>query len=143
MMRATLVTNPIDVSQLASSVSKETNGATAIFVGTVRSSNEGRPVTGIQYSAYDEMAQREMTSILAEAMEKFGIDGASIEHRLGELAVGDASIGVAVAHPHRGAAMDALRYIVDETKKRAPIWKLEHYTDGTREWVNAGQRQHT
>lgn len=140
-MRASLVDTAIDVNALATSVSAETNGATAIFVGTVRSGNEGKPVTGIEYSAYDEMATREMRSILTEATERFGIDGATIEHRLGELRVGEASIGVAVAHPHRGAAMDALRYIVDETKRRAPIWKLEHYTDGSREWVGSATKR--
>lgn len=138
MMLASLVTAPIDVSTLASSVAKESNGATAMFVGNVRSSNDGRAVTGIEYTAYDEMAEREMIAVLGEAKEKFGIADATIEHRLGTLRVGDASIGVAVACPHRGAAMDALRYIVDETKRRAPIWKLEHYTDGTHAWVNAG-----
>lgn len=141
MMSASLVTAPIDISSLASEVAKETNGATAIFVGTVRSSNEGRPVTGIEYSAYEEMAEKEMVSILREAADKFGIAEAGIQHRLGTLRVGEASIGVAVAHSHRGAAMDALRYIVDETKRRAPIWKLEHYTDGAREWVNAETKQ--
>ena len=141
MMHASLVTDPIDISSLASAVAKDTNGATAIFLGTVRSSNEGRAVTGIEYSAYEEMAEREMVSILIEAREKFGIAGASIEHRLGTLGIGEASIGVAVANPHRGPAMEALRYIVDETKRRAPIWKLEHYADGTREWVNAGSAQ--
>lgn len=143
MMHVSLVRVAIDIASLAATVAKDTNGATAVFVGTVRSSNEGRPVTGIEYSAYDEMAEREMVSILTEASQKFGIAEGAIEHRLGTLHVGDASIGVAVAHPHRGAAMDALRYIVDETKRRAPIWKLEHYADGTREWVNAGGVQPT
>jgi len=143
MMNVSLVHGPIDIASLAATVAKDSNGATAIFVGNVRSSNEGRPVTGIEYSAYDEMAEREMESILSEAGKKFGVADASIEHRLGTLRVGEASIGVAVAHPHRGAALDALRYIVDETKRRAPIWKLEHYTDGSREWVNAGGVQAT
>lgn len=137
-MRAALVKEPIDATALASSIAAESNGATAIFLGTVRSSNEGRTVTGIEYSAYDEMATREMTLILDEAYERFAIADAAIVHRLGELRVGEASIGVAVVHPHRAPAMDALRYIVDETKRRAPIWKLEHYEDGTREWVGAG-----
>ena len=109
-----------------------------MFVGTVRAENDGRPVTGIEYSAYREMAEREMTSILTEAEERFAISRAVIEHRVGELSVGDASIAVLVAHPHRGPALDALRYIVEETKARATIWKIEHYTDGTREWVGAG-----
>ena len=142
-MNVSLVRGPIDLASLSAAVAKDTNGATAIFVGTVRSTNEGRPVTGIEYSAYDEMAEREMVSILREAGQKFGVAEAAIAHRLGTLHVGDASIGIAVAHPHRAAALDALRYIVDETKRRAPIWKLEHYTDGTREWVNAGSVQAT
>jgi molybdopterin synthase catalytic subunit len=138
MMQVTLVREPIDIAALSRFVAAESNGATAVFVGTVRSSNEGRAVTGIEYSAYDEMAELELGRILDEAKARFGIADAAVEHRLGELHVGEASIGVAVGHPHRGAALDALRYIVDETKQRAPIWKLEHYADGTREWVASG-----
>jgi molybdopterin synthase catalytic subunit len=84
------------------------------------------------------MAEKEMMRILDEAAARFGVDDLAIEHRTGELSIGEASIVVAAAHPHRAAALDVLRYIVDETKARAPIWKLEHYADGTREWVNAG-----
>lgn len=138
MMRATVVNRPIDVTALAKEVSSPRSGATAVFLGTVRAGNANREVTGIEYSAYVEMAEREMSSIIREAQSRFGFNDAVIEHRVGKLAVGDASISVAVAAPHRAEAMDALRYIVDETKSRAPIWKLEHYVDGSREWLNAG-----
>lgn len=138
MMRAAIVSHPIDLEALTREVASGDCGATAAFLGTVRVVNEGRSVTGIEYSAYVEMAEREMGTILSEAENRFGVERAIIEHRTGELSVGDASIAVVVAHPHRGPAMDALRYIVDETKARATIWKLEHYTDGTREWVGAG-----
>ena len=138
MIRAAIVREPIDVNRLTREVTMDSCGAIAAFLGTVRSSNDGRAVTGIEYSSYDEMAQREMTAILGEAAERFGIEAGVIEHRIGELGVGDASIAVVLAHAHRGPAMDALRYVIDETKRRAPVWKLEHYTDGTREWVNAG-----
>lgn len=138
MRSARIVRSPLDIAAISQSVASERNGAVAMFVGTVRSRNEGRAVTGIEYSAYEEMAEREMHRILDEAAKKFSVDDMAIEHRVGELRTGDASIAVAVAHPHRAAALDALRYIVDETKARAPIWKLEHYTDGKREWVNAG-----
>ncbi|MEO8194719.1 MAG: molybdenum cofactor biosynthesis protein MoaE [Gemmatimonadales bacterium] len=138
MMRATMVRHPILSDSLIAEVASESCGATALFLGTVRSSNEGREVGGIEYSAYDEMAEREMGLILEEAGTKFGVEAAVIEHRVGELVPGDVSIGVVVAHHHRAPAMDALRYIVDETKARAPIWKLEHYADGSREWVGAG-----
>jgi molybdopterin synthase catalytic subunit len=138
MIRAAIVRESIDVNRLTREVTLDSCGAIAVFLGTVRASNDGRAVTGIEYSSYDEMAQREMTTILGEAVERFGIEAGVIEHRIGELSVGDASIAVVVAHAHRGPAMDALRYVIDETKRRAPVWKLEHYTDGAREWVNAG-----
>lgn len=138
MKSARIVREPIDVLAVSTSVSSEANGAVALFVGTVRSRNEGRDVDGIEYSAYEEMAAKEMERILSEASDKFSVADMTIEHRVGELKIGDASIAVAVGHPHRSPALDAMRYIVEQTKARAPIWKLEHYVDGTREWVNAG-----
>jgi Molybdopterin converting factor, large subunit len=141
MMRATIVNDPIDIGSLTREAESDSCGATAVFLGTVRSTNEGRNVDGIEYSAYEEMAEKEMMAILGEAAAKFVIRQGIIEHRIGVLAVGDISIAVVVAHPHRHHAMDALRYIIDETKARATIWKLEHYTDGSREWVGAGTGQ--
>lgn len=141
MIRAAIVREPIDVNRTTREATLDSCGAIAIFLGTVRANNDGRAVTGIEYSSYEEMAHREMTVILGEAVKKFGIEAGVIEHRIGELAVGDASIAVVVAHAHRGPAMDALRYVIDETKRRAPVWKLEHYVDGTREWVNAGSHR--
>lgn len=138
MIRAAIVTGPIDIDSVSREVASRSTGATAIFLGTVREHNKGRNVSGIEYSAYDEMAVKEMTAILAEATDQFSLENAIVIHRIGELAIGDASIAVAVSHTHRGNAIDAMRYIVEETKHRAPIWKLEHYLDGTREWVNAG-----
>ena len=136
-MRSAVVTEVIDPRSLIAEVSDPANGATTIFLGTVRSSNDGREVTGIEYSAYDSMAEAEMQRILDEAGVRFGVRTVAIEHRIGTLGIGDLSIAVAVASPHRRSAMDALHYIVEETKARAPIWKLEHYVDGTREWVGA------
>jgi molybdopterin synthase catalytic subunit len=138
MMRATVVRDPIDIGSLTQEAASDSCGALVSFLGTVRSTNEGRPVDGIEYSAYEEMAEKEMRSILGEAAAKFVIHNGVIEHRIGELEVGDISIAIVVAHPHRHHAMDALRYIIDQTKARAPIWKLEHYADGSREWVSAG-----
>jgi molybdopterin synthase catalytic subunit len=138
MIRAAIVTAPIDIESVTREVASRSAGATALFLGTVREHNKGRAVSGIEYSAYDEMAVKEMTAILAEATDRFSLESAVVIHRTGELAVGDTSIAVAVTHAHRRNAIDAMRYIVEETKNRAPIWKLEHYLDGTREWVNAG-----
>lgn len=137
-MRASIVERPLDVTALIAEVAAESNGATAVFIGTVRASNQGRDVDGIEYTAYREMAEKEMLSILLEASQRFEGVHAVLEHRVGRLSVGDASIGVVVAAPHRIEAMDAVRQIVDETKSRAPIWKLEHYSDGGREWVGSG-----
>ena len=138
MIRASIVRRKIDIDALTREAASPACGATAVFVGTVRDENEGRSVDGIEYTAYDAMAEQEMMRILEEARDRYSIESAIVEHRIGELAVGDASIAVVVAHPHRGAAIDALRYIIDETKARATIWKRERYSDGTREWVGSG-----
>lgn len=140
-MRSTLTDGPIDTAALVAEVARAANGATLLFVGTVRDVNDGRPVTGIEYSAYRSMAEREMADIVREASERFDTADIVVEHRLGELTLGDASVAIAVAHPRRGGAYDASRYVIEQLKKRVPIWKLELYVDGTREWVGAaGQR---
>ncbi|HEX5577876.1 MAG TPA: molybdenum cofactor biosynthesis protein MoaE [Gemmatimonadaceae bacterium] len=138
MIRAAVVERDIVAEALAKEVAGPGNGAIALFIGTVRSSNEGKPVTGIEYSSYREMAEEEMTTILGEALRSYDFSSAVVEHRVGALEVGEASIGIAVSSPHRRAALDALDYIVEEVKRRAPVWKLELYEDGTREWVGAG-----
>jgi molybdopterin synthase catalytic subunit len=134
-MRAALVDRPIDVAALLAEVSDVANGAAVLFVGTVRDVNEGRAVTGIDYSAYAAMAARELAAIAREAAERFATAHVVVEHRLGALGLGEASVAIAVAHPRRAPAYDASRYVIEELKKRVPIWKREHYADGTREWV--------
>ena len=74
--------------------------------------------------------------ILAEAEDRFGVTAMVVEHRIGELALGDVSVAIAAAHAHRAPAMDCTRFLIEEIKKRVPIWKLEHYTDGGRDWVD-------
>jgi molybdopterin synthase catalytic subunit len=136
-MRVALVDREIDVAKLIAEVSDHTCGATTVFLGCVRNVNDGRAVSAIEYSAYRSMAQREMTAIAAEAEETFGVTRLVIEHRLGTLGLGDVSVAVVAAHPHRAPALDANRYAIEELKRRVPIWKLEHYVDGTRDWVAA------
>ena len=135
-MRVDLVPRALDPAALLAEVSAPANGAAVLFVGTVREVNEGRAVTGIDYSAYVAMAQRELEAIAAEAAARYGTPHVVIEHRLGTLVVGDASVAIAVAHPRRKAAYDASRFVIEELKRRVPIWKREHYVDGTREWVD-------
>lgn len=135
-MRAALVDRPIAVSSLAGEVAHPSNGAVVLFVGTVREVNDGRRVTGMEYSAYRGMAERELADIVREASEQFDTADIVVEHRLGALELGEASVAIAVAHPHRAAAYGASRYVIEQLKRRVPIWKLEHYVDGTREWVD-------
>ena len=137
-MRVSLVDGPIDVAVLLSEAGDESCGASTVFLGTVRDMNDGRAVTGIEYSAYRTMAEREMRAIVNEARERFGVTRLIVEHRLGTLRLGDISVAVVAAHAHRAPALDANRYVIEQLKRRVPIWKLEHYRDGTREWVGAG-----
>ena len=136
-MYSAIVDAPIEVASLLARVAGSANGAAVLFLGTVRDVNDGRGVTGIEYSAYRSMAERELASIVEEGAARMGSGDIAVEHRLGELRVGECSVAVAVSHPHRGLAFDSARYIVEELKRRVPIWKREHYTDGSREWVRA------
>lgn len=135
-MRAALVTRPLDIAALVAEVAHPGTGATTLFVGTVRDQHEGRAVSGIDYEAYGPMALRELETILAEAAERFATDRVVVEHRLGTLAVTEASIAIAVAAPRRVAALEAQRYVIEAVKARVPIFKREHYVDGTRAWVD-------
>ncbi|HEX5970697.1 MAG TPA: molybdenum cofactor biosynthesis protein MoaE [Gemmatimonadaceae bacterium] len=135
-MHARLVREPIDAGGLLAGVSRSANGATLLFLGVVREVNDGRAVSGIEYSAYEPMAARELGDIGQEAAQRFGVTDIAIEHRLGELALEEVSVGIAVGHPHRAEAYEASRWIIEEIKRRVPIWKREHYADGTREWVD-------
>jgi molybdopterin synthase catalytic subunit len=136
MKRASIVTQEIDVARLIDAIRSPDHGAISVFVGTVREVNEGRSVSGMEYSAYTAMADEEMERIVGEAESAFGVSAVLVEHRIGVLDVGETSIAIVCAHAHRAAAMDSTRYIIEEIKKRVPIWKMEHYTDGTREWVD-------
>src|SRR4051794_3547660 len=128
-MRASVVTHPIDHDALLREVSDAHHGASALFLGTVRSINDGREVIAIEYSAYEEMAEREMFEVLREAEAQYEGTRLVAEHRIGMLTIGDVSVAIAAAHAHRSPALDALRYAIDEIKARAPIWKREQYAD--------------
>src|SRR5579872_1330603 len=135
MIRAALVTRPIDVSALIAEVADVATGATALFVGTVRDMNDDKGVIGINYSAYTVMAERELLRIAQEAARQFAPLRVVVEHRIGALELGDVSVAIATAHAHRAPAIDGMRFVIEEIKRRVPIWKQERYLDGTREWV--------
>src|SRR4051812_47445128 len=137
---ATLVRAPIDPLDMLRRVSAPANGAVILFLGAVRQVNEGRAVSGIDYAAYEQMALSELSAIASEASDRFGTSDVAIEHRLGTLAVEEISVAIAVGHPHRDIAYAASRWVIEELKRRVPIWKREHYADGTREWVDPSGR---
>jgi len=132
-----IVRDPIDPRTLEAAVWTEACGGVAIFLGVVREhAGDGRPVSGLTYEAHEAMALAEFAAIAHEVSEKFAGVRLGIVHRVGELRVGEIAVAVCTASPHRAQAFDACRYAIDELKARASIWKKEHYTDGTGEWVS-------
>lgn len=132
---ARIVDTPIDAQQLLGSVDHERHGAAILFIGVVRNHNDGRPVSGMRYEAYAEMAEQVLGEIVAEATASLGEGSVAAVHRVGELDIGEASVAIAVSSPHRDDAYRASRYVIEEIKKRLPVWKHEHYTDGSEAWV--------
>jgi adenylyltransferase/sulfurtransferase len=127
---------PIAVDALRAEISDPTCGGYAAFEGWVRNHNEGQPVRHLEYEAFEPLAIKEGERIIAEAVEKFGIEHAACVHRIGDLAIGEMAVWVGVSARHRHEAFVACRYIIDEVKHRVPIWKKEHYESGDSGWVN-------
>ena len=121
---------PIDGQALIRAVQTDGDGAVALFLGTVRDHNEGRKVIGLEYSAYEKMALQELGRVREAALERFEISAAAVVHRLGALEIGAASVAVAIAAPHRAAAFDACRFVIDTLKRTVPIWKKETFEGG-------------
>ncbi|MEO8201870.1 MAG: molybdenum cofactor biosynthesis protein MoaE [Gemmatimonadota bacterium] len=130
-----LTERPIDVERLIERVVSDARGGVAVFLGTVRNHHAGREVERLEYSAYSPMAEAECARIAAEAERTWGC-AVALEHRVGALGIGDVSVAVAAAAPHRDEAFAACRYVIDEMKRRVPVWKREYYTDGTVAWVD-------
>lgn len=136
VVRAAVVTDPIDVPAVLQAVQHSGAGATSLFLGTVREVNDGRPVSGMEYEAYHEMALLELRRIAEEVCDRDPGLVVAVEHRVGALGIGEASVAIACSHPHRAPSMDAAREIIEALKRRVPIWKREHYTDGERVWID-------
>ena len=111
-------------------------GAYVQFDGWVRNHNEGQRVLRLEYEVYEPLAVKEGQRIIAEAIDRYGVNKACCVHRSGLLELTDVAVVVGVSSPHRDAAFKACRYIIDQTKARLPIWKKEHYASGKAEWVN-------
>ena len=140
VVHSQIVRRPIDVQALASAVAVPECGAALTFAGAVRrDSAEGRTVTRITYEGYERMAEETLGRIAGEVARQHGAR-VSVEHRLGCLEIGEISVGIAVAAPHRGDGFAALRDMIERIKKDLPIWKKEEFSDGTAEWLGAGDR---
>ena len=125
-----LQTGLIDLSALAADARGDGDGAVSLFLGTVRNVSAGKRVLFLEYEAYAGMAEREMERIASDATSRFGVTRVEIVHRVGRVEIGEASVAIAVAAPHRAAAMDACRFVIDTLKTSVPIWKREHFADG-------------
>ncbi|MES2521137.1 MAG: molybdenum cofactor biosynthesis protein MoaE [Gemmatimonadota bacterium] len=136
VVHVAVVHDPIGTAELIARVQHAGIGAVSLFLGTVRDLNDGRAVSGMEYEAYMGMADSELRAIAGEPCASDPGLVVAVEHRVGTLAIGDVSVAIACAHAHRAPAMDAARYIIDELKRRVPIWKQEHYLDGERVWID-------
>lgn len=117
-------------------------GGVVTFEGRVRDHHEGRAVTALEYEAYEALAQAEGDLILAEAAAQFAHARVAAAHRHGRLELGEAAVVVVAASAHRQEAFAACRWVIDEIKERLPVWKREHYADGTCAWVACGCHRH-
>jgi molybdopterin synthase catalytic subunit len=135
MIHSALTRSAIDAAQVLGRVGHDEDGATVLFLGTVRNHADARAVTGVTYEAYEEMAAPVLAEVAREAAELLGTDRLAVVHRVGELGVGEHSVAIAASSPHRAQAYEASRYVIEEIKKRLPVWKKEHYADGRDGWV--------
>lgn len=139
-----LTTRPISIDALISTVTSPERGGVSTFLGIVRNHHAGRGVTGLDYSAYEPMAEAVCAELITEAESMWRVR-ATLSHRLGHLEVGEVAVAIAVAGHHRDEAFAACRHLIEELKRRVPIWKREAYTDGTEAWVDptlgAGSRE--
>ncbi len=134
----TLTHSPIDVAALLAQAGSPRAGAVVLFLGTTREFTGGKQTVQLAYECYPEMARRKLEELEAEARNKWSLETCSIAHRLGEVPAGEASVAIAVSSAHRGDAFAAGQWLIDTLKQLVPIWKEEHWADGSREWVHPG-----
>ena len=128
---------PVDLATLIAAAESPERGGIACFLGTVRNHHHGREVLRLEYSAYGPMVEAECARIVAEAESRWSV-AVRLKHRVGPLEVGDVAVAVVAASAHRDEAFVACRHVIEELKRRVPIWKREFFADGTVEWVGTG-----
>jgi MoaE-MoaD fusion protein len=130
-----LTTSPLDVGEIARRFVPVDCGATVTLDGYVRQFTKGRETLYLEYEGYESMARKQMEVLIGSAREKFKIAAVAIVHRLGRLEIGETSVVISVAAPHRKDAFDACQWLITELKRTVPIWKKEVYADGE-EWID-------
>ncbi len=125
---------PLDRTALIQAIAHPSVGGIVVFEGVVRDNARGKQVRYLEYDVYPEMALAQIRAIIAEAEQRWGADRVAVAHRVGRVEIGEASVVIAVATPHRGEAFEVCRYLIDTLKATVPIWKKEVATDGSA-WV--------
>ena len=136
-----VVDGPIDHIALEDAIRTDADGAVIVFRGVARRYSRGREVVHLEYEAYPEMAEKVMAQIAEEMKERWPISGVAMVHRTGVLEIGQASVAIAVAAPHRGEAFEAAQYAIDRLKQIVPIWKKEVWSDGA-QWIGWEHEAH-
>lgn len=131
---AELTAAKLDVEKVLAKVGSPDCGAVSVFLGTTRNHFEGKRVVKLSYEAYAPMAKREMLRICDALRRQWKVKNVALVHRLGEVPVGEASVLIAISSEHRQEAQAAVKYAIDEVKRRVPVWKKEIYEDGDTEW---------
>ena len=133
-----LADKPLDLAALrAALLNQPAAGALVVFEGWVRNENEGQPVTSLTYEAAEALCRSEAEKVFLEARAKFGVTGVRVVHRVGHLKVGEVAVWIGVTAGHRDAAFQGCRYVIDEVKRRLPIWKKEFYEAGPARWIGS------
>ena len=136
MVLADVATHTIDAAAFSQHVDDAAAGAVVTFAGVVRNHDGGRAVTEIEYVGHPTAASI-VAEVAADIAQRFPVDAVAVVHRLGTLAVGDVALMAAVSAAHRGEAFAALSELVDEVKRRLPVWKRQLFTDGEHEWTGS------
>jgi len=133
-----IIETPIDTAAVLSQVQSPLAGASLLFVGVTREMTGDRQTSFLHYECLESMARKKMNELANAACARWPLTGCAMTHRLGRLEISEASIAIAVSSPHRGVAFEAGQWLIDTFKEVVPIWKQEHWADGTTDWVHPG-----
>lgn len=128
----------IDIAAVLESVRSPAAGAVVLFLGTTREMTDGRQTRWLNYEAYAPLAEKLLAELISQARQRWPLVACSVAHRLGRVEVGEVSVAIAVSSGHRQAAFEAGQWLIDRLKESVPIWKEEHWADGTSQWVHPG-----